>query len=660
MVETKEKTIQNDDDLPRIAVFICQWGLNIAEIIATKELAEFSKTLPNVVEALDYISLWTEPGAEFIKEKMLESNANRLVVGSCTPKTHEPVFKSVLESMDIDSSYLEFANIREHSSFVHRQDKEGARRVAEDAIRSAVARAAVLEIIQIKEVDITKKALIIGGGVAGLSAGIDLAEEGFEVYLVETRPTIGGKMAKLDRTFPTDDCSIWILGPVMLQSARTAGLNLYTYSQVEDVQGFVGNFTVTIRKKARYVNKDCNGCGACWEVCPAYGYNEFNEGLDSRKAIYSSFAQAVPAFAQIDMDRCIKCELCKVACEVDAIDFDQKDEILEVNVGSIVVATGWDEFEPPTGYLGYNKYPNVITQLKLERILAPNGPTLGHLVRPSDGKVPKRILFIQCVGSRDLTMNTYCSAGVCCMISIKNSKLIKQHIPDADITVAYMDMRAAGKDYEEYFTASRKEGIKYIRTNVSRIKEDPDTQNLKIVMQNTLSSDGLKELEYDMVVLSASMVPAKGVESIQKLLKLEMSQDGFFKEFHARLNPIDTKIPGITLAGASQGPKSIVESIAQGRAAASSLARLMGKDKYRILLIRAAVEDKEKCAKCGLCELNCPYNAITVKDDGAEVNDILCRGCGACLSACQSEVITLRYYREPQYEKQIDAILEEL
>lgn len=444
----------------------------------------------------------------------------------------------------------------------------------------------------------------------------------------------------------------------MLQSARTQGLNLYTYSEVEEVTGFVGNFAVKIRKNARYVNKDCNGCGACWEVCPAYGYNEFNEGLDSRKAIYSAFAQAVPSLAQIDMDRCIKCELCKVACEVDAIDFDQKDEIIELTVGSIAVATGWDEFEPPTGYLGYNQYPNVITQLKLERILAPNGPTIGHLVRPSDGKAPKRILFIQCVGSRDLNMNTYCSAGVCCMISIKNSKLIKQHSPDADITVAYMDMRAAGKDYEEYFTLSRKEGIKYIRTNVSRIKEDPETHNLKIIMQNTVSSNGLRELEYDMVVLSASMMPAKGVESIQKLLKLEMSQDGFFKEFHARLNPIDTKIPGIVLAGVSQGPKSIVESISHGRAAASSLARLMGKDKYRILLIRAAVEDKEKCAKCGLCELNCPYNAITVMEDGAEVNEILCRGCGACLANCPSEAITLRYYREPQYEKQIDAILE--
>lgn len=444
----------------------------------------------------------------------------------------------------------------------------------------------------------------------------------------------------------------------MLQAARTPGLNLYTYSEVEEVSGFVGNFNVKIRKKARYVTNDCNGCGACFEVCPAFGYNEFNEGMDSRKAIYIAFAQAVPSLAQIDMERCIKCGLCETACEVDAIDFDQKDEIIDLEIGSIIVATGWDEFEPPIGYLGYNKYPNVITQLKLERILAPNGPTVGHLLRPSDGKEPKRILFIQCVGSRDLNMNTYCSSGVCCMISIKNSKLIKQHYQDADITVAYMDMRAAGKDYEEYFTLSRKEGIKYIRTNISRIKEDPETHNLKIVLQNTLGSSGLKEFEYDLVILSASLVPATGVNSIQKILKLETSQDGFFKEFHARLNPIDTKIPGIVLAGVSQGPKSIVESIAQGRAAASSLARLMVKDKYRILLIRATV-DKERCAKCGLCELNCPYNAINLKEDGAEVNEILCRGCGTCLANCPSESITLRYYREPQYEKQIDAILEE-
>jgi heterodisulfide reductase subunit A len=434
---------------------------------------------------------------------------------------------------------------------------------------------------------------------------------------------------------------------------------MYTYSELEDMSGFVGNFNVKIRKKARYITKDCNGCGACMEVCPAYGYDEFNEGLNPRKAIYVAFTQAVPSTAQIDMDKCIKCGLCKKICELNAVDFDQKDEILEIKVGSIIVATGWDEYEPETGYLGYDIYPNIITQMKLERILAPNGPTLGHLARPSDGKRPKKILFIQCVGSRDLNKNMYCSSGVCCMITIKNSKLIKQHYPDTEISVAYMDIRAAGKDYEEYYTASRKEGIRYIRTNVSKLKEDPDTHNLKIIMQNTLGTGKLRELEFDLVVLSAAMVPAKGIEKIQKILKLETSQDGFFKEFHSRLNPIDTKIPGIVLAGVSQGPKSIAESIAQGRAAASSLSRMMSKDKYRILLIRADV-DKEKCAKCGLCELNCPYAAISLKHDGAEVDEILCRGCGTCLANCPSEAITLRYYREPQYEKQIDAILEEI
>ena len=446
----------------------------------------------------------------------------------------------------------------------------------------------------------------------------------------------------------------------MLQAARTKGLNLYTYSELEDVKEFVGNFNIKIKQKARYVNQDCNGCGVCEEACPAIGPNEFNEGMNPRPAIYISFAQAVPSLAQIDMSKCIKCGLCQKVCELNAIDFDQKDTIKEIKVGSIIVATGWDEYIPPNGYLGYNVYPNVISQLKLERMLAPNGPTIGHLIRPSDGKQPNKVLFIQCVGSRDLTKNTYCSSGVCCMISIKNSKLIKQHYPDIEVCVAYMDIRAAGKDYEEYFTASREEGIKYIRTNVSRIGEDPKTHNLKILMQNTLrDTNELQELEFDLVVLSCSMVPPKGIKKIQKLLKLENSRDGFFKEFHARLNPIDTKIPGIVLAGVSQGPKSIAESISQGRGAASSVARLLSKDKYRIALIRAIV-DKEKCAKCGLCELNCPYNAIKLLDDGAEVNEILCRGCGTCLANCPSEAISLRYYKEKQYEKQIDAILEEI
>ncbi|MHA1803238.1 MAG: 4Fe-4S binding protein [Promethearchaeota archaeon] len=389
----------------------------------------------------------------------------------------------------------------------------------------------------------------------------------------------------------------------MLESVRMDKIHVHTYSEIEKIEGYIGNFTVTIRKKARYVKDTCNGCGACTEICPAHGYDEFNQGLNPRKAIYIAFAQAVPSMAQIDMTKCIRCGLCQSVCELKAIDFEQEDEFIEEKVGSIIIATGWDEYEPPKGYLGYDIYPNVITQMKLERILAPNGPTTGHLVRPSDGKRPKRILFVQCVGSRDLNKNTYCSSGVCCMISIKNSKLIKQHYSDSEITVAYMDIRAAGKDYEEYYTMSRKEGIKYIRTNISKVEEDPETHNLKIILQNTLSSEKLTVEEFDMIVLSAALVPPKGIKKLQKMLKLETSRDGFFKEFHSRLNPIDTNVPGIVLAGVAQGPKSIAEAIAQGRAAASSTARLMTKDKFEIKLIRATV-DKEKCAACRLCELN--------------------------------------------------------
>lgn len=643
----------------RIFVAVCRWGINIGGYIDTKALAEYAKTLPNVVASKDYISMCTEGGAVFIKENMEEANCNRLIVCAWTPITHEPVFKKVLEGINIDPSYLEFCNIREHSSLVHMHDKEGALKVARDLLRSAVARALKLEKVLIREVDVIDKILIIGGGVAGLKTAIELADEYFDVFLVEKEPTIGGKMAMLDRTFPTDDCSIWILGPIMLDVARNEKIRLFTYSEVTDISGYIGNFSVEITKKPRYVKDICNGCSACMDVCPARGYNEFNLGLNSRPAIYISFPQAVPSLAQIDMDKCIKCGLCIGACELEAIDFDQKEEKINVKVGTISVATGWDEYIPEDGYLGYNKYDNVITQLQLERILAPNGPTMGQLVRPSDGKGPKRILFIQCVGSRDFNRNVYCSSGVCCMVSIKNSKLIKQHYPDAEITVAYMDIRASGKYYEEYYTASRIAGVKYLRTNISRIEEVPETKNLKIFVQDTLrESLGVQEMEFDLIILSAAMIPNYDILSLNKVLKLEVSPDGFFKETHPRLEPINTKIPGISLAGVSQGPKSIAESIMQAGGSAASAGKLMTRKKYKIDLIIADV-DKEKCSKCGLCILNCSYNAIDMTEDGAEVDDINCRGCGSCLSNCPSEAITLRYYRESHYEAQIDALLKE-
>jgi len=445
----------------------------------------------------------------------------------------------------------------------------------------------------------------------------------------------------------------------MLEANRNKNIILHTYSEVDSVDGFIGNYKVVVRKKARYVKETlCNGCGACFPVCPAIGPNEFDEGTGPRNAIYRAFAQAVPNVATIDMKRCIKCGLCQKACDQNAIDFDMKDELVPLDVGVIIVATGWKEYEPETGYLGYNKFENVITQMKLERLLAPNGPLVGHVKRPSDGTRPKRILFIQCVGSRDINRNPWCSAGICCLISLKNGKLIKSEYPDSEITIAYIDIRTPGKYYEEYYLRARQAGLKLIKSNVTRIVEDKATKNLKVMLQDSLSDNREVQLmEFDMVVLSAAMVPAAGTVELANKLRVELSPDGFFKEYHPRLNTVDTKVPGIMLSGCSQGPKSISETIMSSKGAASTGAKLMHNKEYVIDMI-IAVNEPAKCSRCGICERVCPVKAIEVKPEGAIVDDIRCVGCGLCASLCPSGAMTVRYYRDSQYQQLIDAFLD--
>ncbi len=445
----------------------------------------------------------------------------------------------------------------------------------------------------------------------------------------------------------------------MLEVQRNKNIELFTLSEITKISGYVGNFEVEILQKARYTNKDCNGCGACFKVCPASAPREFDQGLGPRPAIYVAFSQAVPMIAQIDMKSCIKCGNCATVCELKAVNFDQQDKSVSVKVGGIIMATGWDEYAPETGYLGYGKYENVVTQLQLERMLAPNGPTVGHLHRPSDGKPPRNVLFVNCVGSRDINRNVYCSSGVCCMVSIKNAKLIKNHDPEIDVVVAYIDIRAAGKGYEEYYTQSRKDGVKYIRSKVGRIREDPKTRDLKIVLEDTLAPEKtIKEYTFDMVILSAAMMPSRTFEKLNRILNLSKHPSGFLKEFHQRLNTVDTDVPGIALAGACHGPKAISESIMQAKGAASSISKLLVNGEYRIKLIRA-IPDNEKCARCGMCAEACPYGAIKVtREHGTEVDDILCRGCGLCAAVCPSEAITVRYYRGGQYEDLIDGLLE--
>lgn len=440
----------------------------------------------------------------------------------------------------------------------------------------------------------------------------------------------------------------------MLEANRHQNINIMTYSEVVKVDGYIGNFKVQVKRNARFVDEDkCTGCGTCTDRCPIYVPNYFDENLSARKVIDIAFAQAVPAVRDIVRESCVECFACVDSCDQEAIDFSQRDKIVELEVGTIIVATGWDIYQGDD--YGYGTYENVINQIQLERIIAPNGPTLGHLKRPSDRKRPTRILFINCVGSRDVSKNPYCSV-VCCNLSLKNSKLIKSEYPDSEIVCSYIDMRCAGKDYEEYYRRSRDKGILFIKGLVGSIKEDPVTKNL-IVQLEPVGTDTVVEMEFDMVVLSSASLPSEGTMEIAKVMNMEKSPDGFLKEFHARLDPISTKVPGIYLAGSAQGQKTIELAVSQAKGAASTAGIPMGKGEYIMELIRATPLD-ERCAKCYKCIDACPYSAISVNETGNLVVDIIrCRGCGTCASLCPSKAIELTYFRDEQYVALLDEML---
>lgn len=440
----------------------------------------------------------------------------------------------------------------------------------------------------------------------------------------------------------------------MLEANRHENIEILSYSEVEKVDGYIGNFKVKVRRKPRYVDENlCNGCGQCTEACPVYVPNYFDENLSARKCIDIAFAQAVPAVYDIARESCVECFGCVDACDLDAINFSQKDEIVDLDVGTIIVATGWDIYEEDD--YGYGKFDNVVTQIQLERILAPNGPTFGHLKRPSDRKRPKSILFINCVGSRDVRTNEYCSV-VCCNLSVKNSKLIKSEYPDSEIVVNYIDMRCAGKDYEEYYNRARNANIMFIKGMIGKMEEDPKTKNIKVHFE-PVGTDSVIKKEFDMVVLSSASLPSKGTEQIANVLNMEKSPDGYLKEYHARLDPINTKVPGIYLAGSCQGQKSIDLAVSQAKGAASTAGLPMGKGEFTMELIRADPSD-ERCAKCYKCIESCPYNAISVNEKGNIVVDIIsCRGCGTCEAVCPSKAIELRFYRDTQYMAYIDELL---
>ncbi|RLG51750.1 MAG: disulfide reductase [Thermoproteota archaeon] len=652
----------NHEDSPRIGVYICHCGLNIAGVIDCEKVAEAFKDYPGVVVSKDYRYMCSDPGQELIKEDIRKYNLNRVVVAACSPRMHEPTFRKCIAEAGLNPYLFEMANIREMCSWCHTHQREAANEKAIDMVRMAVEKARRLQPLETIEVPVTPKAMVIGGGVAGIQAALDLADMGFKVYMVEKSPTIGGKMALLDKTFPTLDCSICILGPKMVDVARHPNIELLSYSEVTSVDGFIGNFKVKVLKKPRYVKEEeCNACGACTEVCPVEVPNEWDMGLGVRKAIYRPFPQAVPSVFLIDKDSCIECESCVEACREqgrDAIDFNMKPEEVELDVGAIIVATGFDLYDPTKAReYGYGRYPNVITNLEFERLVNAAGPTGGVVLRPSDGRPPRRVAFIQCVGSRNVSAREYCSR-ICCMATLKHAHQLKEKSPSTEVVVFYMDLRSFGKGYEEFYRRVQEEGVRFIRGRVSKVLENPDTHNLVVRCEDTLSGE-IVEMEFDMVVLAAGLTPPSDAEHLQKALKISRSPDGFFLEAHPKLRPVETHVPGIYLCGTAQGPKDIPDTVAQASAAAAQASIPLSAGKVVVEPITAQVNE-ELCGGCRICESICAYGAIAVVETErgakARVHEAICQGCGACSGACPSGAITMKHFTDTQILAQIRAL----
>ena len=648
----------------RSGVYVCHCGVNVGGVVNCPEVAEYAKTLPNVVVAKDYKYMCSDPGQSLIQDDIKEHNLNRIVVAACSPRLHEPTFRRCVEEAGLNKFLFEFANLREQDSWVHMTQPAEATAKAKDLTRMAVAKARLLEPLEASKVAVDKKCLVIGGGVAGIQSALDLADMGFKTYMVERNPTIGGRMGQLDKTFPTLDCSMCILAPKMVDTSKHENIELITYAEVKEVDGYIGNFTVKVEKKPRYVKEeDCTGCGQCQEVCPIEIPNYYDEGVGMVRAAYIPFPQAVPLCATIDKNYCIDCGLCETVCGPEAIDRNMEPEEIELHVGTIIAATGYDPYDPTEKYeYGYGRYTNVITAMEIERMINASGPTGGHVQKPSDGKEPKRVAFIHCVGSRDEQIGkSYCSR-VCCMYSMKNAQLCIDHEPDTEVTCYYMDIRSFGKGFEEFYkTSQEKYGIEFIRGRPAEIIENDDL-TLTVRAEDTLLGK-VTEYTYDLVVLSVGLEPPKGSNELRQTLGLSRTSDGFYMEAHPKLRPVDTLTDGVYIAGVAQGPKDIPDAVAQGSAAASRASIPMAKGEVEIEPITADT-DTTVCGACEVCVELCPFGAVSIEGEGADkhaaINVALCKGCGTCVGACPSGAMNQNHFKTEQIMAQIAAALEDV
>jgi heterodisulfide reductase subunit A len=657
-------TVDLQVENPRIGVFVCHCGLNIAGVLDISQLVEYAKTLPNVVYVKENRYTCADPGQNEIRKGIADYKLNRVVVAACSPKMHEPTFRKCVEAAGLNPFLFEMANIREMCSWCHPSKKAEATEKAKEIIKISVAKARLLQPLTKFLVPVINKAMVIGGGIAGINAALDMANMGYKVYLVEKDESIGGHMAQLDKTFPTLDCSICIEGPKMVEVGRNPNIEIISFADILNVDGFIGDFKVRIRKNPRYViQKNCTGCGECADVCPVEYPNEWEMSLGTRKAISVPFPQVVPLIYSINKDHCIECYKCVDKCgSRNAIDLEQKPEEIEVEVGTITVATGYDVYLPyDDPRWGYGKYANVVTALEAERLINAAGPTGGQVVRASDGKAPHTVAFIQCIGSRDVNKYEYCT-GFCCMYAIKDAILIKEHEPETEIYILYMDMRTPFKGFEEFYRRARDLGITFIRGKPSEILEDRETNNLIIRVEDTILGEPI-EIESEMVILSTAGVPKAGTDELARILHVTRGMDGFFLESHPKLKPIDAPVDGIFYAGACQGLKDIPYSVSQGSGTAGRAATILSKQRVEIEPI-VAVVDPTKCrndkGKCGVCVKECPFGAPSAPEHQiAVINPAKCHGCGTCVADCPSDAITQMHFTDEQIFSQIRAALED-
>ncbi len=644
----------------RTGVFVCHCGTNIAATVDVAKVAKEMSDEDNVVYSQDYVYMCSDPGQNAVIQAIKDNQLDSVVVSCCSPTLHEKTFRDNAKRAGLNSFTCEIANIREQCSWVHKDRDRGTEKAIRIS-RSAVRRAGRDQSLDPIAVPVTRRVMVIGGGIAGIQASLDMANAGLDVVLVEKQATLGGHMLQLSETFPTLDCSQCILSPKMVEVSRHPKIKVMTYCEVQEVSGSVGNFKAKILKKPTFVDPDkCKICDDCTKVCPVVVPNEYELNLSARRAIYIPYAQAIPASYTLDESAClglnpVVCGKCKDVCEADAINYDMRPETVVEEFGAIVVATGFDLYpQENIAEYGYGQVDDVLDGLQFERLCSASGATHGHVLRPSDHKEPKDVVFIQCVGSRDPANHcAYCSK-ICCMYTAKHASLYKHHVPDGRAYVFYIDIRSGGKGYEEFVqrTMEVDEAI-YLRGRVSKLYRKDG--KIKVLGTDTLTGQNV-EIDADMVVLALAMQPSKGTADVAKVLKIGRDKDGFLAEAHPKLKPVESVTAGIFLAGAAQAPKDIPETVAQAGAAAAKVIALLSQATLSHAPTVAKVR-RSHCTGCEMCVTACPYNAIHLENGKAVVTEVLCEGCGSCMATCLRAAIEVKNNTPLQIHEMIEACL---